>query len=75
MKKTTIIITALFAAFFLGSFVSGNNTNQVSQKKSEEPKRNLKLGAFSLSLNVKDVKISKEFYDSEMNKLIGLIEY
>ncbi len=63
MKKTTIIITALFAAFFLGSFVSGNNTHQVSQKKSEEPKRNLKLGAFSLSLNVKDVKISKEFYE------------
>jgi catechol 2,3-dioxygenase-like lactoylglutathione lyase family enzyme len=63
MKKTIIIITALFAAFFLGSFVSGNNTNQVSQKKSEEPKRNLKLGAFSLSLNVKDVKISKEFYE------------
>ena len=34
MKKTTIIITALFAAFFLGSFVSGNTI--VYKDKSEK---------------------------------------
>jgi hypothetical protein len=61
MKKTTIIITALFAAFFLGSFVSGNEN--ASKDKTEKKQRNLKLGAFSMSLNVKDVKISKEFYE------------
>ena len=61
MKKTTIIITALFAAFFLGSFVNGNENT--SKDKTEKKQRNLKLGAFSMSLNVKDVTISKEFYE------------
>jgi hypothetical protein len=61
MKKTTIIITALFAAFFLGSFVNGNE--RASKDKTEKKHRNLKLGAFSMSLNVKDVTISKEFYE------------
>jgi catechol 2,3-dioxygenase-like lactoylglutathione lyase family enzyme len=61
MKKTTIIITALFAAFFLGSFVNGNTI--VYKYKTEKKQRNMKLGTFSMSLNVKDVKISKEFYE------------
>lgn len=60
MRKSIIIITAIFAAFFLGSFVSGNKD---LQQKMEEPKHNLKLGAFSMSLNVKDVTVSKAFYE------------
>lgn len=61
MKKTTLLIAALFTAFFLGSFVNGRKTE--SKAKTEKKQRNLKLGAFSMSLNVKDVKISKEFYE------------
>lgn len=51
MKKITLITLALAAAFCLG-FISN-------------PKRkDMKVGAFSMSLSVKDLKASKEFYES-----------
>lgn len=35
----------------------------------------MKLGAFSLSLNVKDIKISKTFYETlEFTRFDGIIE-
>jgi predicted lactoylglutathione lyase len=51
MKKITVITLALAAAFCLG-FIS---------KPKEE---NMKVGAFSMSLSVKDLKASKEFYEN-----------
>jgi predicted enzyme related to lactoylglutathione lyase len=51
MKKLTFIILALAAAFSLG-FIS--NTQ----------KDDMNLGAFSMSLSVKDLKTSKEFYEN-----------
>lgn len=51
MKKITLIALAFAAVFCLG-FIS--NT-----KKDE-----MKVGAFSMSLSVKDLKASKEFYES-----------
>lgn len=51
MKKTTLIALALVASFCLGF---------ISNPKKEA----MKLGAFSMSLNVKDIKASKEFYEN-----------
>lgn len=51
MKKITIITLALAATFCLGF---------ITHTKKEE----MKVGAFSMSLSVKDLKASKEFYES-----------
>lgn len=51
MKKFTVITLALAAAFCLG-FIS---------KPKEET---MNVGAFSMSLSVKDLKASKEFYEN-----------
>jgi hypothetical protein len=51
MKKITLIALALVASFCLGF---------ISNLKKEA----MKLGAFSMSLNVKDIKASKEFYEN-----------
>lgn len=51
MKKITVITLALAAAFCLG-FIS---------KPKEET---MNVGAFSMSLSVKDLKASKEFYEN-----------
>ncbi len=59
---------------------SSIDNNQSYNKKSKTKENNMKLGAFSVSLNVKDLKTSKEFYENlgfmvlgggmEMNYLI-----
>lgn len=51
MKKITLITLAVAAAFCLGF---------ISNTKKEE----MNLGAFSMSLSVKDLKASKEFYEN-----------
>lgn len=64
MDKFTWLLLAGFT-LFLGSSqndkksenidISTTNNNQVN---------NMKLGAFSVSLNVKDINLSKEFYEN-----------
>jgi len=51
MKKVSILAVALVAAFCLG-FVSHPKNNDMN------------LGAFSMSLSVKDLNASKEFYEN-----------
>lgn len=51
MKKISILAVALVAAFCLG-FVSHPKNNDMN------------LGAFSMSLSVKDLNASKEFYEN-----------
>ncbi len=51
MKKITFIILILAAVFCLG-FISNTKRNDMN------------LGAFSMSLSVKDLKASKEFYEN-----------
>lgn len=72
MKRTPLLIIGFAVAFTLGFIVNKMMTKQ-SEKKEEkqaeikqEPKTmsNMKLGAFSISLSVKDLKISKEFYEN-----------
>jgi catechol 2,3-dioxygenase-like lactoylglutathione lyase family enzyme len=55
MKKTTFIIAGLLIAFGFGFYM-----NSVIAKEPE----NLKLGVFSVSLSVKDLKVSKVFYEN-----------
>lgn len=56
MKKTSIIILLLSAAFCFGFMFK-----TIATKPNEN---NMKLGAFSLSLSVKDLKASKQFYEN-----------
>jgi catechol-2,3-dioxygenase len=73
MKKTTLIIVGLAATFCFGfTFKTiitkqpGNITeiNQTGNNSTIKKENNMKLGAFSVSLNVKDLKISKQFYEN-----------
>jgi catechol-2,3-dioxygenase len=53
----------------LNLFASPNNdfqnkASESSPKQSTQNTANMKLGAFSVSLNVKDIKTSKEFYEN-----------
>lgn len=56
MKKNILLILGLIASFAIGMY-----TNPIVAKQQAEEK--LKLGAFSMSLSVKDLKASKEFYE------------
>ncbi|MGK4568481.1 VOC family protein [Flavobacterium sp. 3HN19-14] len=70
MKKTTLVTLALIATFCLGfgtsSMMHPQSLGSRSKTKIHQPQKakDMKLGAFSLSLNVKDLKASKQFYES-----------
>lgn len=67
MKKKQLIIAGLLVSFAIGfylhSVVAQKSTTENMEKTNIEKLNNMKLGAFSISLNVKDLKISKEFYE------------
>lgn len=58
MKKITFIILALAVAFSLGF---------ITNRKKED----MKVGAFSMSLSVKNLQASKEFYENLGFKVFG----
>lgn len=71
MKRTVLLTTGLLASFGIGLFInpliSGQSTatfRQPSISPGHEKADNIKLGAFSLSLSVKDLKTSKQFYET-----------
>lgn len=76
MSKNTFLFTALLIAFSLGFYAntlkqthfSSNNHHKAILKAT---KKSLKLGAFSISLNVKDLKVSKEFYEKLGFSILG----
>ena len=79
MKRTILIIIGFVAIFGIGFYsntVSANisvkgNTALINTKKQS----NLKLGAFSISLSVKDLMSSKEFYEKlGFNTFAGSME-
>ncbi len=71
MKRTTILAVAFSAVFCCGFYLSSVLAKQASPSEgrtgSSEGTANeakpMSLGAFSMSLNVKDVVVSKEFYE------------
>lgn len=62
MKKTAFIIFGLAAALVLGSFGNRIFTKERTTYHSQKA-NDMKLGAFSMSLSVKDLTVSKEFYE------------
>ncbi|HVK97721.1 MAG TPA: VOC family protein [Flavisolibacter sp.] len=74
LTKTALAIGAITFAR-LTSFASSNTTSPNKSKYNMEDLHNandnLKLGAFSVSLNVKDLNASKQFYASLGFKVFG----
>lgn len=71
MKNILLITSGLLFSFILGFLINfkptelGKNESPVSiENQSGITMQNIKLGAFSVSLSVKDLKISKEFYEN-----------
>ena len=62
MKKTIFLIAGLSAAFVFG--LSFRTIHDRNMNQDITPSAPLKLGAFSISLNVKDLKASKQFYET-----------
>ncbi len=66
MKNTLLLVSVIIATFCLG--FSFRNIGFVPTNKSDlyptiQNPTHMKLGAFSISLNVKDIKASKQFYE------------
>ncbi len=71
MKKTLLFIAGLLTAFGLGFYFHTiitkqpeTNIKQSNVHTSKEKKDHMKLGAFSVSLSVKDINVSKAFYEN-----------
>ena len=73
MKKTALIILGLVATFCFGftfkTIITKQPYNNIDNKQTDnnsklKKENNMKLGAFSISLNVKDINASKVFYES-----------
>lgn len=70
MKETIFLIAGLLASFGVGFYI--NNSFAQSTQAMGRPadnnikttKPHMKLGAFSVSLSVKDLKISRQFYEN-----------
>ncbi|SMD44245.1 Catechol 2,3-dioxygenase [Aquiflexum balticum DSM 16537] len=70
MKKYLSIVSGLSLSFILGFYLNSTppsqikETSLISVNQFNPAMQNIKLGAFSVSLSVKDLKISKEFYEN-----------
>lgn len=64
--KNKYIIAGFLASFSMGYFLNSIFLEKPENDKENmktEKQNNMKLGAFSISLSVKDLKSSKEFYE------------
>ena len=69
MKKTLLIVAGFLISFGFGFYLKTIMTNQPQTNTTLTIKplvknNSIKLGAFSVSLNVKDLHASKEFYEN-----------
>jgi hypothetical protein len=73
MKKKTVLIIGFLISFGLGFYmnilVSNKNGNNIVIKQEKDKNNikkegNMKLGAFSMSLSVKDIQVSQQFYEN-----------
>lgn len=74
MKKIILVITVCALSFLFGSFYQKSQQHalgNLDHRSIEKPKKSLKLGAFSMSLNVKDLGASITFYESLGFQLLG----
>lgn len=65
MKKNVLILALVLFAFSFGFFIRVVTANQAANNYfySSQPSTKMKLGAFSVSLSVKDLATSKAFYE------------
>lgn len=65
MKKTISITLGFAAVFCCGFFFQTVTAKQPGNKTDNKPQKenNMKLGAFSVSLSVKDLNVSRAFYE------------
>ncbi len=81
IRKNYIMVSGLVMAFTIGYIIIGYsespkkveiaNLNQHNENINSMAETNLKLGAFSVSLSVKDLKASKAFYEKLGFKVNG----
>lgn len=79
MKKIYFIIVVIIATFAAGYYLNTVFAQKLINDNKEitktENHNNMKLGAFSISLSVKDLKTSKEFYEKlGFNAFAGSME-
>jgi len=67
MKKVYLTIVGFMASFAIGFYLNSvldkKSTSYPAEISKTHNQNNMKLGAFSISLSVKDLKTSKEFYE------------
>lgn len=76
MKRTTLIILGIIVSFGVGftlqSFTAESSEDDTTINKSNfKEEQSMKLGAFSISLSVKDIKASKKFYEALGFSVLG----
>ncbi|WPR75561.1 VOC family protein [Algoriphagus sp. NG3] len=64
MNRFYTLATAISISFSVGFFVHSYFSPSENQKPELKPQENIKLGAFSVSLSVKNLEESKEFYEA-----------
>jgi predicted lactoylglutathione lyase len=73
MKKKTVLIIGFLISFglrfYMNILVSNKNGNNIVIKQEKDKNNikkegNMKLGAFSMSLSVKDIQVSQQFYEN-----------
>jgi predicted lactoylglutathione lyase len=64
MKKTILVIIGLGLSFGGGYYFKSATSKRRDTSINVKVKENMKLGAFSVSLSVKDIKTSKLFYEN-----------
>ncbi len=63
MNKKFLLISGLLLSFGSGCWIS-NNFAQRDVSPQQQTNKPIRLGAFSMSLSVKDLKVSKVFYEA-----------
>ena len=61
--QIAVLITAITTGYFLNTVIAQNTDNNLNAIVHTLKPNNMKLGAFSISLSVKDLKVSKTFYE------------
>jgi predicted enzyme related to lactoylglutathione lyase len=64
MKKTALLTLCLIVSFVLGLYTNPITAKQRTNNTIKQKEESMKLGAFSMSLSVKDIKVSKQFYEN-----------
>jgi catechol 2,3-dioxygenase-like lactoylglutathione lyase family enzyme len=63
MKKSIFFIFGMIVAFSFGFIIKSKESFPTTTSLTQQNFKNMKLGAFSVSLSVKDLEASKAFYE------------